>query len=685
MQDMVPHQNRIGYSLIILVLLLCSNFVLAQVGSDIISSRYRQFLMETGKPAENVEQWLTLFNEKQQWNDLNYSDTERANWQLWDHLKRVQSLALAWVNPKSKFYHEKVVWKVINDALNHWLEKRYKNPNWWHNEIGIPREMRDILFLIKDDLSADQVKQALEVVAQYRLQEKSTGANLVWSADIGFHYGLLTHDLKLMEKCRALILKEIKISTSEGVQPDYSFHQHGARLQMFQYGAAFLKENVRLAWELRETSVAFPKEKIRILSDFVLNGWQWMSRGINTVPGTMDRSVSRLGELKSPDLRPLLPKLAEIDPENKVALMALLARQDGNGASLQGFRYYPYADFSVYQNKQFSIFLKTISTRTLATESINSENLKGKLLNSGDAYIVRDGNEYFNLMPLWDWSFLPGVTAFKEADHVVRKPFVGSVSDGKSGLTAMDYEMSGKETQMVKSKKIWACHDGMVVCLIAGLEKTATTGEVATSLDQCRWKGDVTVNNPENILGTGNHRMEKTAWIHHAGIAYIFINPSSVELKLDTVTGAWSSINKSQPASPVTEKIFYPRMIHTGDAGSGYVITACNKASQVAKFEQHPKWVVLRNDTVCQAVRFSDDTTMAAFFAAGTVSVGKKRITVDKPCLLLLSSSSLYACNPAVSQEKVLVTIGQSSREVVLPDHGITTSRIQLRNFDRKF
>jgi hypothetical protein len=30
--------------------------------------------------------------------------------------------------------------------------------------------------------------------------------------------------------------------------------------------------------------------------------------------------------------------------------------------------------------------------------------------------MIQNGSEYYNLMPLWDWNLLPGLTAFKGAE-----------------------------------------------------------------------------------------------------------------------------------------------------------------------------------------------------------------------------------------------------------------------------
>ena len=668
--------------LLLLIVFLFIIFGNSQAQTDTIINRYRQYLIRSVEPEGNAQRLATSLNATQQWHDIDYQDTELANWKPLIHLKRVRDMALEWANPKSPLFQDAATWQAINGAINHWLGKRYQNRNWWHNEIGVPQVMRDLIILLREKLSGNQLKEALEVLAQHRVQYNGVGANLTWSADLGFHCGALMNDQELMGKCRDLLLKEIRITTEEGIQPDYSFHQHGARLQMFQYGAAFLRENVRLAWECRETFWAFPEDKIKILSDFVLNGWQWMARGIHTVPGTMDRSVSREGELQSPDLRPHIPYLCEIDPENRNEFLAMATRQQGIGAPLKGFRHFPYSDFTAFQNDHFSFFLKTISTRTLATESINRENLKGKLLNSGDAYMVRTGNEYFDLMPVWNWDLLPGITVFDNADQIVRQNFTGSVSDGKSGLTVMDYQLKGKGEQLLKAKKFWACHNHTVVCLISGLKTNDISGEASTALDQSRWQGDVTVNSNGNVLKEGDHLLSKVRWIHHHGMAYIPLKPSSVALNLHTSTGSWTSINASGPTTPVTEKIFNPVILHRfkrGSLNTGYVVASAETPEQAGALFENKGWEIISNDAVCQAVRFDDGTTMIAFLTHGSVLIGKEKLTVDKPCLILLTDDRLYASNPMCTQETLQVRFRNSTQEKILPPRGLSAEGIQLK------
>lgn len=634
---------------------------------DTIVNRYEAYLLRTSEPQPAVAQnWAATLNAKGQWADIPYDDKQLSGWKVTLHLARVRDMALAWAHPASSMRHNPQLLEKAGQALDHWLARRYQSANWWHNEIGVPRFMRDIIVLLRHQLDTARLRQSLEVMAQLRVHENYVGSNLIWCADLGLNYGALTGSEKMVERCIRLILKEIQISAGEGVKPDYSFHQHGARLQMYQYGEAFLTESVRIAWQLRGTPQAFPQEKIDILSNFALKGWQWMGRGIHTVPGTMDRSSSRVGEMHGAELRPTIPFLAELQPREAAALARMEEMQNGKGA-LNGHRHYPYSDFTAYHRPGFSVFLKTISPRTLATESINNENLKGRLLNSGDAYLVRNGQEYYNMMPVWDYTALPGITTFKGADHIKRLPFTGGVSDSTSGLTAMDYNMQNKTgRQALTARKYWAFHGNAVVCLIAGLQAQQVTGDVYTALDQCRVQGPVTVNKQGQQLQPGVHPVEQLKWVHHAGFAYIPLEPAPFNVKLEEVTGAWSDVNASEPATPVTEKVFSPVMLHRGQSATGYALAFCETPAQAAKLAKRPLWKVLRNDTTCQAVQFKDGALMAVFYTPGEAG----GVAVDQPCLLMRKKNGIHLSDPTHQGITVNVTVRHTTQAVTLPKDG---------------
>jgi chondroitin AC lyase len=670
--------------------------------ADTIIARYKRFIYRSSHSYE-ISGIIASYDKVRQWPDIGYDDTLRAGWRPMGHLGRIGSMAFAWADPASGYYHRASLLAIMNSALDYWLHKRFHSLNWWNNEIGVPMIMRDILVLLRDSLGTSRLKGALEIMDQYRLQKSGAAANLVWSADLGLHYGALTGNDTLIRHCADLLKNEIRVTTGDGIQPDYSFHQHDGRLYMYQYGAAFLENNTRLAWELQGTPWAYGEEKIKILTDFVLNGWQWMARGINTVPGTVDRSVSRLNALRSPDIREWIPYLCKLYPRRAEALAAIGAFQDGQGKGPEGFRYFPYSDLAVYQDRHFSFFLKTLSDRSLPTESINGENLKGRLLNSGDGYTIKNGNEYFNLMPVWDWNKLPGVTGFQGDTGMVRRPFCGSVSDGRSGVTVMDYEMADAAGHSLTARKYWAAHGDLVICLVAGLRQHNGYQPAFTALDQCRWQGDVTVGHwqddgaigswqdsvaagrPAKGLPQGDYTPDSVGWIHHAGLAYIFLGPATVHLHIGQDSGSWRAINVSESPAMVTDKVFLPVMLHPSDLrplSTGYVLAYAGTAAETQALARKPSWEVLQNDSNCQAVRFDDGTILCAFYTKGGLDPVKGDVArsldpmfrVDRPCLILYADGHLYASDP--SHRGGAATVGMNDKiwHIQLPKDGTTVA-----------
>jgi chondroitin AC lyase len=437
---------KINSGCLVVVMALSSFFAQGQLPYKEVINNYKSFLIaQDTTPIDSVKHWCSSLKSNGEWASVDYLDKNSSSWKTSEHLNRVVKLSITYHRPSSIFYHDASVWGKIILATNHWVEKKYVNSNWWYNEIGIPQFWRDIITLNFEKFDKLELSNALALLAQHKLKATFTGANLVWSADLAMHYGIFTSDEGLVTKASKLIIDEVKISKNEGIRPDFSFHQHGARLQTHHYGASFLKDNIRLAYELKNTPWSFPESKIIILKDFLVEGWQWMERGIYLTPATLDRSVSRRGFLVQ-DLSPLLPYFIKLFPKGTVKdLETMLAVQQGATPSLSGFKYFPYADFATLQDKKFSFFLKTISSRTEVTERINGENQKGTFLNLGNTYFIRNGKEYFDLMPVWDWGKLPGTTNFKSAKTIKRLPFVGGVYAGTSGLAVMDFETESEK------------------------------------------------------------------------------------------------------------------------------------------------------------------------------------------------------------------------------------------------
>ena len=657
--------------LCVLTVLLAFTVCKARNSKDIVIGRYRTYLINSKKEKSiDIKTVISGLDQNGKWKDINYADANPAAWEPERHLDRVRSLCLVYVNPGSEYFEQEDIKKVIDLSLDHWFRNRYQNKNWWHNEIGVPQYMRDIIYLMYGRLRKDQLENSLEVLNQARV--KGEGANLTWSADLKLHYSLLIEDWKTVEECRSLLINEIKITNLDGIQPDFSYHQHGPRLQIYHYGSSFLNTNVRLAWEFRSTALAFPIEKINILNNFVLEGWQWMSRGINTVPGTLDRAVSRKNMLHEADIRNLTGMLIELSPAHKDVFTQISNSQNIGKNAVEGYRYFPTSDFSVYHTDEFSFFLKTLSVRTLTSESINQENIKGRLLNSGDSYLIKDGNEYFNLMPCWDWNKLPGITNFNGEGVFQKKSFTGNVSNGKSGLAAMDYSITELDKN-VNAHKVWVSHKGLVLCLIAGLRAQNISDSLFTVLDQSRWRGNVTVNRPDNVLKPGKNSLKDVKWLHHAGFAYIPLSPLSITVKLGKVSGSWKSINNAGPAEQIVEDVFLSQIDHAKSNESqslGYVLASCQTPESASRLADKPSWRVISNTPSSQVLTFEDGAIFGAFFNKDTVEIDKQLLSVSMPCLINIMPDGIFISDPLHKGGTITVVYNNKKYQSFLPSDG---------------
>lgn len=663
---------KLGWLLVVLTL----GFQVAQsqLPYHQVINRYKAFLIDLDTTStQSVKNWLATVDESGKWGDVDYRDQNSSSWKTTEHLDRLVKISVAYQKRGSPFYQNDSARKVISKALDHWMTKVYRNPNWWYNEIGVPQFWRDIITLDGDFLKGQQRTKALNVLRQFKLKPNFTGANLTWSADLSLHYGLFTQNDSLIIQASKLLAKEIKVSNGEGIRPDFSYHQHGSRLQTHHYGAAFLKENIRLAYELNGTPWAFPVEKIVVLKDFLLEGWQWMERGIYLTPGSIDRAVSRKGFLKQ-DISRMIPYLSQLDRGYRsLDLDAMLQFQKGGKQHLIGFKYFPFSDFAAYQQPEFSFFLKTISNKTEVTERINGENQKGNFLNLGNTYLIRNGKEYTDLMPFWDWNKLPGVTNFESATSISRSDFAGGVQADGSGVVVMDVETIGSDSKLSASK-FWSMHKGRVFCLIADIALRGSADSIFTTLEQSRIQGLMFLNSVDNILIT-NAVMEPVKWIHHHGLTYIPLTQGLMDLSVGGVKGSWSDLSKSGSKDIGEEKVFKLVLHHQNNTSAAYMVDGITPLDQVQKKLARPDWKILQNTSICQAINFSDGITMASFHQKNTLKLPKTIISVDRACLILIDSDKIYASDPLKIGGKLEIQISGKKLRFDLPADGTTVNQ----------
>ena len=615
-----------------------------------ILSRYSAMLVEGKvKDAETVRGHMTALKKDGSWPDVNYKGKDRSDWEPFYHMFRTLDIAKAYAKKGHPLHGNKELLGKILLAMDHWLTNGYKCPNSWYNTNATPKWMGDIAALINDDLTGDRRKAAIEIVGIHqRLGRRrwSTGANLMDVAQTAIVNACLTGDTALLTEAARRVAGEMKVSTGEGIKDDWSFHQHGASAQL-GYGTVYLWGVSQVGTLLRGTPYEIPKEKRAIVSQYILNGVQWMIRGPYQAPSVQDRQVSRpgclgpsggvRGQRKPGGFVGVAEKWMAVDPDNAAALKEFVARQNGKAAPLVGFKHFYRSDISAYHRPGFSLFIRTRSPRVKGTEGINRENLKGRpYLHTGDHYILMDTSEYTDMPPVWDWTRLPGLTMYEGIGRIQPQPFVGGVGNGTSGLTA-------------------------IVCLLGGWQEADGKKDLRTTLDQCALKEPVQINvgGKTTSLKPGTHQLQDVRWVLHNEVGYVPLSPSAMSLQLGEVEGSWRSIDAAQSDATVKANVFLCDLLHgESPKAGGFILAPGSTAKTLDRLTKEPPCVVIRNDRDVQCIRFADGTFMAAFYAPGEVELdGKLILSVDEPCLALWSGEELRLCDPTNPQQGVPVKV----------------------------
>jgi chondroitin AC lyase len=474
-------------------------------------------------------------------NDVDYSSQLRSGWPPSDHVRRTLELAKVFSSKKSTFYQSERVGEIIHRLLTYWFNHQLRSDNWWHNEIGVPKLMGAILVLFEENLTPWERKEGIKVLNNAQI--KMTGQNKVWLSANVLVRALLQNDLALVETARNSIVSEIRNDQPEGIKSDNSFHQHGAQLQFGNYGMSFVTSMSLWAQVFAGSSLAFNQQQLDILSDLINEGYSrilWKGYlDTNSLGRQYFRNVQRHKALTT-----LLSavSLAKIDSKNRDKYNALiLSNLLVNGTTNKlGLYHFGQSDMTVQRTPLWMTSIRMASNRVIGAEALNGDNLKGYYVADGAMMLYQTGDEYYNIFPCWDWRKIPGITSYAThlplpaltgSSYKNKSDFVGNVSDGKTGITAMELNRDG-----LKAHKAWIFTDKFILCLGAGIT-TDSACAVTTSIEQRLQRG--------SLLRLKNQKQDTR--ILHDQTGYIILDGKEVKTQVAQRTGKWSEIMNVYP------------------------------------------------------------------------------------------------------------------------------------------
>ncbi|MDO4949405.1 MAG: polysaccharide lyase family 8 super-sandwich domain-containing protein [Bacteroidales bacterium] len=543
---------------------------------------------------------LSAQNADGSWPDVEYNDHDDRNrgaWRSMLHLTRYRILCCAYHLTKKQEYLD-----GAQKALRYWYETMPYSPNWWYNEIGAPRSLGPATILIMKSLSQKDLQGAAKVLSAAKIQK--TGQNKIWLSEGVMMRAYIEGDETLLRTARDSIVSEITICNGrgglhpdwdyynsfqhdcqyglcyEGIQPDWSYHLHGAQLQWGNYGLAYAQVMSWIVLLFDGTPFALLPEQRHIIENYLVKG---VSQ--NIWKGMFDMNASGR-------------EIYRGSQRNKAqVILQALQRLGLQKDETTGPRYYPYSDFAIYRGNNWYASLRMQSSRTLGMENTNAENMRGRYAADGALLVRQDGDEYEDVAAAWNWHHVPGVTCPddgkpiygwdfpKSGRHNLTDKVFGDISGEYMGC-AMELNREG-----LKARKAWFFYPDGIVCLGSGIsfhaEKPNTSmPEIVTGVEQCHIKGNVT---------------NKKQLIEHRGISYVSLD-GDFQTAPYPHTGEWEAIHPGNFKGTSTIDLLDISISHgtsPHNAHYAYVIAPRHYGNEVR---------IISNTTAIQSVAIAGQT-----------------------------------------------------------------------------
>lgn len=609
-----------------------------------------QLYMSVHLPDSEVERLLEAYDwDRGCWTDIDYEAQDRGRWPATLHVTRMYSLAKLYVAGNARWKGSDELSRLLHASMGWWFANMPKCPNWWHNDIGVPKKMTAVLLMMRDELSQEEIDGGLKVLKRSKFGR--TGQNKVWLAGNNLMKGLLTDDEALVAKARDCIAEEIYMTDEEGIQADWSFHQHGPQLQFGNYGLAYAEGISFWLRVLKGTAYDFAPEQKRIVCGMLKEGICW-----SVYRGVMDPSCC--GRQNFIDGGPgkafslavtALNMAAAIDSERefftRVAMENLQPELYGN--TLVGARYYWRSDLGIYRRPGWYASVRMHSERTIGFEFTNRENTLANFSADGAVLLMQDGDEFSNIFAYWDWRKVPGVTAYDDGKRLRCDDAAESkrnFSQHVAGMVSDDVMVAVMELDRdsLNALKSVFFFDDCIVNLGAGIRTDAKDfRSVTTAVDQVHLDGEVRCGE---------------SWVHHDGRGYVSLDGSSMQVSTGLQRGKWDDIDPAFTDRWDEGYVFKCWFEHpleglrNGSSGAyAYAVLPCADAGHTAGFARKvarggrkAPLKVLRNDSGCQAV-MRGNVLCAVFHEPGEYSLAGYVHSASEPQILIVSPDSSSA------------------------------------------
>lgn len=633
----------------------------------------------------SIDQYVELYDEaKGSFIDIDYSSVERTNWGPMNHINRLSDFVFAYTYPDNPYYQSEQLYNKIVNGLNYWYNRNPNCNNWWYNQIDEPQKIG--VLLIQMRIGKKTLPEELETKTLRRMKEdggdprQTTGANMT---DIALHWiyrACLERDNNTLGIALDCVNEPVQYTTGEGFQYDNSYLLHGPQLYIGGYGDEILKGVTQVAMYTKGTKYELGVEKIELLSKFMRQTYYQTIRGKYMLFDAMGRSVSRPGTTNKSGAALFAKRMLVLDPTHADEYKAIIERLEGKKTASYGLKplhtHYFNGDYTLHVRPKYTFDVRLVSNRTSRCEHGNGENLKTYFMSDGCTNVVINGDEYYDIYPVWNWSRIPGTTApqmtkipkAKEWQVLGTSEFAGGVSDSIYGVTAYAYEdnYSGVNTS---AKKAWFFFDNEIVCL--GTDITSKGAfPVNTTINQCLL-GNLKLSVNGEVLNAEENKevlyKEGLDWVLHNRIGYVFPDGGNVFLSNKSQEGSWYDINTTTSDALISKKVFTLGFDHSyfpqKQKYAYIIVPSIASGTKMKEYLEKSEIEILANTDSMQVVRHKGgDIWEMVFYRGATFVHDDLTIKVDKGCALLFkdianASVKFHIADPAQSQSNIKLGI----------------------------
>lgn len=657
--------------------------------TDSIVVRLQREGVEREITETKITDYLSLYKNDGSFLDVDYDNNSGTAWPALEHLNRLYDICTAYHKSGNKYYHSTDIKNRIKKMFDFFYVKKPVSTNWWYEAIGVPIVIGPAMVMMKTNnefglANTDLINYSTAFLKYYsesiaKWPGASSGANKVWLLKGSVYKAVIeSNDNNLLSGFQ-MAFSEVKIATgkADGIKQDLSFYQHGPQLYCAGYGLNFLSDICYFGSVAAGTNYQLSTTQLSLLSDLTIDGYTCFAQNSAFDFGSSGREISREGALSTAALITIIDRLKKMGAPRQAELTAAKNFLTGAAPYAQsGNRHFWKMDMMVQHENKFYFSVKGPSSRTVGTEWMNGENLKGKYLSWGATNIMRDGTEYRGIFPVWDWTLIPGVTSLKEtltkyptssgSNLTPLSAFSGGVTTGRVGLTSFEFtgfsDKNGTYNNL-SAKKSYFFTPEAVFCFGTGVASSSASPAV-TTLNQCFAKNNIYIsdNKRVDLFADTEKTYQNLNWIFHNNVAYLFPTPQSVTVSNKQQTGTWYDINTSGSKTTKTYPVFSSYINHGAAPTNGtynYIVAPFNSHTEISQWTN--PFILIANDTKKQAVYYKNENLYGlVFYAADSVELESGlKVSSNDPCMVLIQYSQtsqnvkIYVADPLQNKDQI--------------------------------